>query len=92
MNDAGPRHNRRARQRYSFRRRCNAPVPPWGRCGHRLTGWQRIPIEADDGNGGRIMVPGPVIAHRPCGHSWLIGHGWMVGYGWDHSAISHSGQ
>jgi hypothetical protein len=87
--NADPRRNRRARYRYSFRRWCNAPVPPWGRCGHRLTGWQRTPVKSDDG---LRMVPGPVIIHRPCGHSWLIGHGWMVGYGWDHSAISHGGQ
>jgi hypothetical protein len=84
--NVGPRRHSRASWRYSFRRRCNAPTPR-GRCGHRLIGWQRIPIEVD----GR-MLPGPVITHRPCNHSWLIGHGWMEGYGWDHSAISHSGQ
>ena len=87
MNDASPRHNRRARQRYSFRHRCNAPVSPTRRCDQLLTGVQRIPVEVD----GR-MLPGPVLTHRPCGHRWLVGRGWLVGYGWDHSAISHSGQ
>ena len=86
MNDASPRHNRRARQRYSFRHRCNAPLPS-GRCGHLLIGWQRIPVVVD----GR-MLPGPVITHRPCGHSWLVGRGWLFGRAWDHSAIPHSGQ
>jgi hypothetical protein len=75
------RHNRRARQRYSFRHRCNAPVSPSGRCGQLLTGVQRIPVEVD----GR-MLPGPVLTHRPCGHSWRVGRGW------DYSTVVHSGQ
>ena len=80
-----PRHSH-ATWRYSFQRRCNAPVPT-GRCGHLLIGAQRIPVEVD----GR-MPPGPVISHRPYGHSCVVGRGWLVGRGWDHSAIGHSGQ
>jgi hypothetical protein len=80
MNDAGPRHNRRATWRYSFRRRCNAPVPS-GRCGVPLTAVQRIPIQTPQG-----LLPGPVLTHLPCGHRWRVGRGW------DHSTVVHSGQ
>jgi hypothetical protein len=84
MNEPARPHNWRARQRYSFRRRCAAPVPS-GRCGVPLEGVQRIPILVNDVIGGR-MVPGPVLTHLPCGHRWLAGHGW------DQGAAAHSGQ
>jgi hypothetical protein len=73
-------HNRRARQWYSTRRRCAAPVGD-GRCGHLLTGAQRIPALVDD-----RMLPGSTIIHRPCGHIWWVGRGW------DHSTVVQSGQ
>ena len=62
MMNPGPRHQRR----HTWRYRCNAPG-----CGAPLEGVQRPPVKA----GGR-MVPGPLLIHRPCGHSWRVGHGW----------------
>jgi hypothetical protein len=84
MNQFRPRHTR-ATWRYSFRRRCAAPVPS-GRCGVLLTGWQRPPAMITDGWSFRTMEPGPVIIHRPCGHEW------WVGGGWDQNTTVHSGQ
>jgi hypothetical protein len=84
MNEPRPRHTR-ATWRYSFRRRCAAPVPS-GRCGVLLTGVQRVPVEGPPVGVFRTMVPGPVITHRPCGHAWRVGRGW------DQNTVIHSGQ
>jgi hypothetical protein len=43
---------------------CAAPVGG-GKCGQRITSWQRDHQLATD----------PVLTHLPCGHKW-IGGGW----------------
>lgn len=52
--------------------RCAAPVGDGQRCGRILTGWERDPIEGYPEHGWRVMEPGPVIRHLPCGHQWCI--------------------